>query len=38
MIKTLLIFTAAVLTTVAVLYISGVIACLKMRYEDDLLD
>lgn len=38
MLKILLIATGIIAGVVVALYIAGVIACAKMRHEDDLLD
>lgn len=38
MLKAALIITGIIVAIVIVLYIAGVIACMKMRYEDELLD
>ena len=38
MVKAALIITGIIVAIVIVLYIAGVIACMKMRYEDELLE
>lgn len=38
MLKAILIITGIIIAIVIVLYIAGVITCMRMRYEDELLD